>query len=308
MSGLGGARKKTTKRKTQQQPTGLFNAVLPSTEMCPSGDQREGLELNIASQYIPFSDANYASGVAYPSEQLSPLDDFGSLTLGDSCIDFPSDGDLLNLDDSYLDILKSPDNRQDENSLAYDGGNLNAFSSDYSSGFRQSSEYCQGTLPTDNFSGNFSVNQSYLPYQSDDHYYPSSILQVSDNTGPSDSFGLPAGAQYHGGACGVGTSTSTLQLPPETDYSNIAPRQPSSSRKGYKHRHERAYGLSEEDQKKRNQEFNNEASQLYRARKSLRLKDLESEGKLQEAKQRKLQRQQQMLLILKQKLQEQLNQ
>ncbi|XP_064084016.1 uncharacterized protein LOC135199804 [Macrobrachium nipponense] len=61
-----------------------------------------------------------------------------------------------------------------------------------------------------------------------------------------------------------------------------------SSRKGYRHRHERVYGLPEEEQKKRSQILNNEASQLYRQRKTTKVQDIETQMKQEEERNLKL--------------------
>ncbi|XP_064083877.1 uncharacterized protein LOC135199649 [Macrobrachium nipponense] len=66
------------------------------------------------------------------------------------------------------------------------------------------------------------------------------------------------------------------------------PTSNSSSRKGYRHRHERVYGLPEEQQKKRSQILNNEASQLYRQRKTTKVQDIETQMKQEEERNLKL--------------------
>ncbi|KAK7076437.1 hypothetical protein SK128_001495 [Halocaridina rubra] len=68
-----------------------------------------------------------------------------------------------------------------------------------------------------------------------------------------------------------------------------------SSRKGYKHRHARRHGLSEEERKNRNQRLNNEASVVYRENRSKKIKDIEENLRLEEDRNARLRHQKQTL-------------
>ncbi|KAK7079595.1 hypothetical protein SK128_009691 [Halocaridina rubra] len=315
MSTFGGARKKTTNQQTHQQQTDLFSAVLPSTEMCPPGEQCDTLGLNIASQYDNLFgctdyDDLFATGVVNPSEQLKTFDDVGNLSLQDPCEAFSYNGEeLLNLDESYLDILDSLDYRQDGYSLTYDGGISNVFSSELLPASQQQDPFCQETLPSlDNFSRDFSLDHIHLPYPSVDQYYPScSELHASDDATTSNLFNLSNDEQNLAAVSEVVPLTSNTHIPPEIDLPNSSSDEPSSSQRGHKHRHKRVYGLSEVDQTRRNQRLNNEASQLYRERRKLKLQELESDVQYQEKRKRELQRQYKMILKLTGKFQEKLN-
>ncbi|XP_064084017.1 uncharacterized protein LOC135199805 [Macrobrachium nipponense] len=76
---------------------------------------------------------------------------------------------------------------------------------------------------------------------------------------------------------------SSVVVPVNSNSSNTV-----HSRKGYTHRHQRVYGLSEEDQKKRNKELNNEASQLYRQRKSTNIKQLQAQERQEQERKKEL--------------------
>ncbi|XP_068226023.1 uncharacterized protein [Palaemon carinicauda] len=149
--------------------------------------------------------------------------------------------------------------------------------------------------PTSGVNGPFPNHHSYYSY---DQLLPETTDQL--NTG---GLGVQASTYRSHEALFANNSLNDFQQSepsqpykssPEPDsLSNGASGNPSSSefvhsRRGYKHRHQRIYGLSEEDQKRRNQDLNNEASQLYRRRKIATMKELETQQRQEEERQEKL--------------------
>ncbi|KAK7076439.1 hypothetical protein SK128_001497 [Halocaridina rubra] len=233
-----------------------------------------------------------AAGAADSYAVLSPLANFDDLHLGDVNTLFPLDLDQLELDsDSTLPHIMTETGEQE---VMYDNDLLVSSSINYQQQLLGATAANTRIESGESWSSSHSL-QSIVPKEH--NYATAPILYQSQ---PSTSRCDPSSASQY--------SDLSFQMPSMTDSAEAVSGRSSSSRKGYRHRHERVFGLSEDDQKVRNQTLNNEASQMYRERKKSKLKDMEEKEKMEEERRRKLKRQYQLLQKMKGKLKEELDQ
>ncbi|XP_068226025.1 uncharacterized protein [Palaemon carinicauda] len=252
-----------------QRDARILDSVLPEESSLPALDvfgTSDSFHLNVAAHdsslaCYPDQDDFMRSGVANPNEVQPPNIEFKRMSLDDI-------QDPIQLQDGPIDFDRYLQDPEDfphvDGAVGFTPLPLTA-----------PMTFDMGTCPT-------SINHS----NSRDSY-PSNLLAQSME-GPSSSLHFcPAMSSnlYHTSESlnysQLSASHSQYLLPNTYSEAQDNPTN-STSRKGYRHRHERVYGLPEEDQKMRSQLLNNEASQLYRQRKTKKVKDAETQLKQEE--------------------------